>query len=630
MTFRTRSKHVRSGVSAGFAALLCIASAGSNAALQPSDEAPVARRTDMTCRLNRDASKDCTTHEKLTILRPAGRAQLSRLDFDFLDNDRLEIRDAAVIQPDGRRVPLSSKQIDTRTAPNPEAGFHRKRQTSVAFPGLRVGSTITYTLVEHVAATPNATEFHERAVFGPMPVRLDAYRAAFSADRPIAWRGEQLDAFDVETSGQDHRLVVTLKAPRYFNLINEDGTMARRVPRIELTSSLDRQAHFGPFAARYNAILAAPLPAGAAGAVAAARGRPEPERVAALMKHISAHYRYMGDWRMSERGLVPFDLAQVEANGYGDCKDLAVLLAAMLNASGIDARPAFVFRGVDAGPLLVPGLAAPNHAIVRAVVNGETWWLDPTNNVYLPGIIPPDLQERWALVVERNGAVDEDRIAAQAPRVIFDGTYHASVRDDGSARVDLRVDKDGNLLWALMDGDYAQGATAVDRHLCNTWFKEPVDCRIDRPDTSAAGFGRYRIGAHGVDRRALDRTSSGYVYNGGAGWRDKWERLVNYRRNGDVGDLYLGDREESRAEVRLDGVRAEQPLAACSVRSPWFDLDVTPEPDAQGIAYRQRLVQKARWLTHDELTSDAFGRFLDDAQRCTNALRQTVSVASPA
>ncbi|WP_155649067.1 DUF3857 domain-containing protein, partial [Burkholderia cepacia] len=168
----------------------------------------------------------------LTILRPAGRAQLSRLDFDFRDNDRLEIKDAAVIQPDGRRVALSGRQIDTRTAPNPEAGFHRNKQTSVAFPGLVVGSTITYTLVEHIAATPNATEFHERAVFDPTPVRLDAYRATFTADRPILWRGEQLDAFRVDTSRQGKRLVVELKAPRFVNLINEDGTLVRRVPRI--------------------------------------------------------------------------------------------------------------------------------------------------------------------------------------------------------------------------------------------------------------------------------------------------------------------------------------------------------------------------------------------------------------
>ncbi|MCV9992536.1 hypothetical protein OIV58_31260, partial [Burkholderia pseudomallei] len=130
-------------------------------------------------------------------------------------------------------------------------------------------------------------------------------------------------------------------------------------------------------------------------------------------------------------------------------------------------------------------------------------------------------------------------------------------------------------------------------------------------------------------RRALDRTSSGYVYNGGAGWRDKWERLANYRRNGDVGDLYVGDQEETLADVRLDGVEAARPLAACAAHSPWFDVDVTPQAGATGIAFRQRVVQKARWLSYDELNSDAFGRFLDDAQRCTNTLRQTVSIASP-
>ncbi|MCV9986379.1 hypothetical protein OIV52_31615, partial [Burkholderia pseudomallei] len=114
-----------------------------------------------------------------------------------------------------------------------------------------------------------------------------------------------------------------------------------------------------------------------------------------------------------------------------------------------------------------------------------------------------------------------------------------------------------------------------------------------------------------------------------AGWRDRRERLADYRRNGDVGDLYVGGQEETLADVRLDGVEAARPLAACAAHSPWFDVDVTPQAGATGIAFRQRVVQKARWLSYDELNSDAFGRFLDDAQRCTNTLRQTVSIASP-
>ncbi|WP_218014740.1 hypothetical protein [Candidatus Regiella insecticola] len=53
--------------------------------------------------------------------------------------------------------------------------------------------------------------------------------------------------------------------------------------------------------------------------------------------------------------------------------------------------------GFFAPTLLIPGIKAHNHAIVRAEVNGKTWWLDPTNPVFTPSRTMSDLQERWVL-----------------------------------------------------------------------------------------------------------------------------------------------------------------------------------------------------------------------------------------
>ncbi|MDF5988166.1 hypothetical protein P4131_30150 [Pseudomonas aeruginosa] len=65
--------------------------------------------------------------------------------------------------------------------------------------------------------------------------------------------------------------------------------------------------------------------------------------------------------------------------------------------------------------LLVPGMYAPNHAIVRAEVDGETWWLDPTNPVFAPGRTMPDIQQRWALVLGADGKVRRDEIPWKRP-----------------------------------------------------------------------------------------------------------------------------------------------------------------------------------------------------------------------
>ncbi|AOK31586.1 MULTISPECIES: DUF3857 domain-containing transglutaminase family protein [Burkholderia] len=621
---RIRQALVRTAI-----AIACLCTNASFAALQPIDEAPIARHVDETCRINADTSTDCTCVTRLTILRPVGRDLLSRLDFDYRENDRFELKDAAVIDPHGHRTPLAASQIDTRTAPNPAEGFLRDKQTSVAFPDLRVGSTIAYTTIRHTAALPLAKQFHEVLAFPPTPVRTDHFRVEYQADRPIVWRSEAAGDFRIATSDGGKRLVITQIQPRYLNIVNEEYGELRQIPRIELASSLSAQAHFGAYAKRYNEIAAAPLPRGAASAVDAARREPAAQRVAALMHYIDTHYRYLGDWRACDRGYIPFELAQIEAHGYGDCKDLAVLLAAMLYKSGIDARIAWVHAGSFAPPLLIPGTQAPNHAIVRASVDGRTWWLDPTQPNALPGRTPAQLQDRWALVVEKNGDVRREHIPAEAPIVAVDATVNQQLRPDGSAVVSGHAYLDGRELLDLMRTDRHDGVRAGDQQICKRLLNEQEKgtCKIVRPRSDEARNGRYRIDMKGIDLRALEAPSGQNgprVYDAAQGLRQLWDRFADYRHAGDAGDLYLNDPFTFKLHVRLTGAKAAQPLAACAVHSPWYDLEVAPEPSDNAIAYREQIVQKVRWLSHADLTSDAFGRFLDDARRCTNTLRQAV------
>ena len=315
---------------------LGLAAPGVFAALQPLAEAPLASDTELHCHFNRDASTDCTTTYRYTILKPNGREMLSRIDFDYSEDDTFEVLSAQSTQPGAKPVALDATQIDTRTAPNPDQGFSRDKQTSLAFPNLRVGTQIRYTVREHHAAKPLMTQFHYVLKFGPSPARRDRFKARFTAERPLQWRSELFEGFNVSVSQNGKTLDVVQKTPTYLNYINEASNAALlRIPRIEVGSALERQAYFGGFAQAYNQILGANLPPQSAAAVTAVRGLAPAEQVAALMQHINDHYRYLGDWRATERGYVPFNLDEIEQHGYGDCKDLAILLTALLKATGI-------------------------------------------------------------------------------------------------------------------------------------------------------------------------------------------------------------------------------------------------------------------------------------------------------
>ena len=147
----------------------------------------------------------------------------------------------------------------------------------------------------------------------------------------------------------------------------------------------------------------------------------------------------------------------------------------MLRGAGIKAEPALVARGTVAPELLLPGLSAPNHAIVRAEVDGETWWLDPTNPVFVPGFTMPDIQQRWALVIDGAGAVHREDIALASPKGGAAVVRHERFLRDGQAEVRSSVVLSGMSAAELSVGDRQHGRVGMDQLLCRHFASENRD-----------------------------------------------------------------------------------------------------------------------------------------------------------
>jgi transglutaminase-like putative cysteine protease len=594
------------------------------AARQSISEAALAGDTEIQCRFTRDQRTECLSTYRYTILAPAGRDLVSRIDRSYAENDELQVERAELVQPGEQPVALDAAQIDTRMAPNPEQGFLRHKQTSLAFPNLRVGSTIVYTLRERFASVPLATQLHHVLELPPGPVRHDRYRAEFIADRPMVWRAQAMDAYRIEAAPDARRITLELKAPPYYHAyVNEsENGYLRQTPRLEIGSSSSLQEYFAPFIRRYNEILAATLPSGAAAAVAAQRGKAAPQIVASLMRHLNENYRYLGDWRSSERGQIPFALDEIERRGYGDCKDLAVMLVAMLRAAGIAAEPALVARGTVAPPLLLPGTAAPNHVIVRAQIEGATWWLDPTNPVFLPGFTMPDLQQRWVLIMDRQGRMRREEIPLEGPATSLAVTRHERFRDKGQAAVHASVELQRMAAAEIFVGELRNGVTATDQSLCSNFATEHRDCRLQRTPVNFVVPATYFIDATLINLRALERVGTQYVYGNDLG--KHWQYFDSYRQTGQVADIYLGTPETISYEVTLGGGRIDAPRLQCRVHSPWIDQDLDGRSAASGYRFRYSSVRKVSWFSHEDIVSEAFGQAIAQGRNCVQALRMVV------
>jgi tetratricopeptide (TPR) repeat protein len=154
-----------------------------------------------------------------------------------------------------------------------------------------------------------------------------------------------------------------------------------------------------------------------------------------LLDRIGDEVRYTGV-ELGEGGLIPRSPAETLRRKFGDCKDKAVLLTALLRASDIPAYVALLNAGEGEPDVeeSLPGLGGFNHAIVM-VPGTPPIWIDPTDRFARAGELPPADQGRLALVASPNasGLVRTPEAASADNREVE--TREFFLADLGRARV---------------------------------------------------------------------------------------------------------------------------------------------------------------------------------------------------
>lgn len=133
-----------------------------------------------------------------------------------------------------------------------------------------------------------------------------------------------------------------------------------------------------------------------------ARAEPSPAgRMLAALRLVQGEVRYLGV-EIGQNSHAPNPPALVFARRFGDCKDKTLLTLTLLQHLGIEARAALVNTDLQRGVAdQLPNPGAFDHVLVRAQVDGKTWWIDPTRRVQnadLARLFQPDYGP--ALVVD--------------------------------------------------------------------------------------------------------------------------------------------------------------------------------------------------------------------------------------
>jgi transglutaminase-like putative cysteine protease/Flp pilus assembly protein TadD len=436
-----------------------------------------------------------------------------------------EIR-ARVITPDGAEHPLDPSTISessaTREAPDM---FDDGRLLRAPLPATRPGA-----VVEQQVTVRDTAPFFDGGVvrlhtLDPgMPVLHARVTLEAPAAMPLRWALRGVPGVSPREETLQGRRRLTFEARDLQPADDPEAGLPSDVPRAAYVAFSTGQS-WADLARRYSEIVDRTIRGADVNAfLRAAAGGPassQLETINRILARMSDEVRYTG-MELGEGGLIPRTPAETLKRRFGDCKDKAVLLTALLRASDIPAYVALLNASEDDPDVeeSLPGFGLFNHAIV-IVPGAPALWIDPTDPYARAGELPTSDQGRFALVASptATGLVRTPEATSADNRVVE--TREVFLADLGPSRIvetseyQGAIEHDVRAAYALQDGqtmrqalkEYAVSAylaedlTAVD-HSKPADLSAPMRLRIEVKN-ARRGFTDERNAAVGVSAAAL-------------------------------------------------------------------------------------------------------------------------------
>jgi tetratricopeptide (TPR) repeat protein len=314
---------------------------------------------------------------------------------------------ARVIEPDGKVVQLDQKTItDGPAAEDEDDTYTDARVRKAPLPGLTIGA-----IVEEETVLEDKSPFFSGG---------GVYRDFFSRGVPIVHGELVVDAAkelklqyrthllpniaitDEEQGGVRHLKFVQSFQPAHVSSDIKLSTHIYSAPMVEFATG----DSWAAVASAYRQLAEPQIDPEKVKALLPSKSQEAStsrmERIQQIVSRLHKEVRYTG-LEFGEAALQPQTATEVLKRHYGDCKDKAAMLVAMLRADGIAANMALLDTGpgADVTPEL-PGMNQFDHAIVYLPADGkgnEALWIDGTAEFAQVGVLPSMDQGRLALII---------------------------------------------------------------------------------------------------------------------------------------------------------------------------------------------------------------------------------------
>jgi len=310
---------------------------------------------------------------------------------------------ARVIDPDGKVSELDQKTVtDGPASEDEEQTYTDARIRKAPLPGLKVGSIVE----EEVRVTDKQPFFTGGGVYRdyfsrPVPIVREELTVDAPAQSHLQYRIHGMQ--EVKFTDQTGNGVRSLRFDEPYQSARAGGDIQLAThefggPMVEFSTG----ASWTEVDAEYRKLAEPQIDLGQVkGLVANARQGGRMERIQRVVSWLDQEIRYTGV-EFGQASLQPQKPAEVLKRHFGDCKDKAALLVALLRSSGVPADMALL----DAGPGVdvtqdLPGMNQFDHAIVYVPGEGNDapLWIDATDVYAQVGTLPAMDQGRMALVI---------------------------------------------------------------------------------------------------------------------------------------------------------------------------------------------------------------------------------------
>jgi len=433
--------------------------------------------------VNPSGSHTTTIHQKILITGEKGKQHGTlQISYDS-ERQKVEIIEAKTITPENKILPVDRSSIRYVT-PAELSSFSVLypgiKVCTVTFPSAGIGSIVEYTYKIKTEKPLMEGEFWDGFFFQStdpfvishyrliVPESMHLYTFPFSVEMKEKKKQGKFICYEWEKRNMPAIIPEKMMPP-----------IEEVVPKI-LVTSLDNWDRIGRWF--YNLSRDSTIPDSTIKSFTlelTEKSKNNEEKIKTIYHYICKNIRYIG-LELGIHGFKPHAAKDVFKLGYGDCKDKAALMVAMLKSVNIPAYIALVNteRQIEEN---VPFPGQFNHAIIAIPVDNNFLLLDPTSEVFPFPELPPYNQNKHVLVPTENTTF------------LIKSPVSGSDENKKQRQINVTMDETGNIdvdVTMYASGIFAAGIRDGFRYLSDEERKRELSRSLNSmiPNTSLKKF----------------------------------------------------------------------------------------------------------------------------------------------